>query len=416
MRWIFLFAAVLGLSACDAVDGVTGSKAELVAAELNAELPKRLALVFSDTSAPIKLEAAGGQHRAFGGDISGGEMTMRLMRLPADPAYLVGEVAIAEKGRPSEILQALMRRDGDNLRLVSFDAAALLAARPIRGVTPRKDKSSFTLVDGRDAMLAFYTAAVELDRKGRLGGRGELPITIYDLTVPAQAEKVAAIELAVEEAKRRREEEAAEARRKRMAEKAAEEERKKQAELVNNKWFGKWYYRHETDPMTDKTKQYVYGFPDGYDDPKTSPYLRIGCYGATDDYPMGVTFYWGQPLQDIYPDGQADMARVTARFDKAKPVELGWSVSQDFASTYPLDPLAGGFAALGNQLMGSFLPNSVLAQMNTTWKAKDLHRMLGRAGKAVFRAYPRSGQDLTLSFDLSGYRKATALFQEHCNK
>lgn len=184
----------------------------------------------------------------------------------------------------------------------------------------------------------------------------------------------------------------------------------------NTAMVGRWFFEEKKDPFDNSTKQYLYGFPDGYDDLKTSPYIRIGCYGRNDEYPMGITFNWRTRLSKLFPDGQHNMVRITSKFGDGETIELGWAASDDMTSAFPPSDGLAAIAQMTGGITGAFAPNSAVAKTKFGWKVKDFHFNLMANEKAVFRAYARSGDNPTLFFNTNGYAEQAARFADHCNR
>ena len=169
-----------------------------------------------------------------------------------------------------------------------------------------------------------------------------------------------------------------------------------------------WSIKEERDLITDEMKQYVFGVPEKYEGTRDKPFIRMGCYRDG----MGVTLYWGNVMSDMYPSGDGDAVRVTVRFDKAEAFDLGWSPSEDFTATYPPSPAAGAVLGLGQSLLGAIIPNQ---NVNFTWTAEQLHRLMLNSSTMVVRASNRGAGNTTIVFDLAGYQDVVrANFRKHC--
>lgn len=179
------------------------------------------------------------------------------------------------------------------------------------------------------------------------------------------------------------------------------------------KQAGRFVFVEEEDVMTGAKKQFIYGFPEGgtWGQP---PYIRLGCYGPTDQYPVGLTVAWATALNDIFPREPADAAHVTVRFGENAPLELGWAVSRDFSETYPPDTGLSMAATITSGVAGIFAPEAAISRMQWNWDGAMVHRAFRSYNRVALRGYPRSGQDITLLFDTAGYRDVLENFRPHC--
>lgn len=430
---VYIISATL-LAACSAPTSTTSKTPLLLYSPAIGEIPANFVIYNPElmgTAMQAEFRSDGSGHHVLfiGSDETGSpeqvRAYLRVMRLPLFPDHFVAQVTTSENSQ-----QILVKRTAAGFVAETIDLAKVLKKQSVPGIEKTKGKETYEAAS-LDAVTALFWRALDLSNKAQVPKSDPYVFAVYDLDHPqgrpaydaARAAEAARLERKkVEEAERKKR--VAAKKEKDRKRREAERQRKKAAEAArraamvanNNKRYGDWIYRIELDQMTDKKKQYVYGFPQGFDNPDKSPYLRIGCYGAAEKWPMGVTFYWGQSLEDIYPRDELDLARVTVRFGSGKPQEMGWAVSQDWASTYPPNNFAGGMAALSNGIVGMFLPNAAVAKMNTVWEPIDLHRALKRSQTVTFRGYPRSGQSATYVFDLSGYQAAASNFEPHCNK
>ncbi|QDZ10837.1 hypothetical protein [Devosia ginsengisoli] len=172
-----------------------------------------------------------------------------------------------------------------------------------------------------------------------------------------------------------------------------------------------WKYVEEVDPMTDKRQQFVYGLPDGAD-PANSPIIRIGCYNPNDAYPMGLSFFWNEPLKKKYRDGDLSLTTITFRQNTDQPRDMVWAMSADQSVTYAPDQFSGALSTLGDAIIGSILPGRQVA--SATWTPEQMHFTMLNSDRVVFRAYSLRGQNITVTFTMDGYWQAIAPFSDHC--
>jgi len=420
--------AFFGLVACDQPTA-TVSKASLMPAP-TADADFSLFYVEENDDNPtggfeIAIESRGNGYsiavEAFNSEEKGFESVgrARIARLSGQTGYHVVEIDMAGQ---SEVGQILARRSGQKVEFPTHKVKDVIQKAGITGAIPSENGSDFMVRDLATTERIFSNA-IALAAAGAIASKPAYTLSLHDRSDLGEMQQLAAFRARAKTdvaAKAQRKEQAAQATARRKAEderRKAEAAKREQDRLANNNtWYGRWLYVIEKDVMTDALRQFVYGFPNGHDDPATRSYLRIGCYGESDRYPMGVTFFWAESLNDMFPREQTDMAQVTARFDRKTPIDMGWAVSGDWAPTHPPDPLAGSMTQLGNSLLGAILPDAPGVKTNTVWTAKQLHNSLRNSREAIFRAYPRSGRDLTLIFDLAGYRNAIANFADHCNR
>jgi len=172
---------------------------------------------------------------------------------------------------------------------------------------------------------------------------------------------------------------------------------------------GTWFYKAEKDPITDKKKQFVFGSPVKYESTRDTPFIRIGCY----DDGMGVTLYWGAVLKDLYPSGEANAVRVTMRFDSTEPMDTGWAVSDNFSTTFAPGAGLAAVSGLGELLISELVP--IRSAVSFNWTPERLYKIMLAGSRMVLRASNRSGGDVTLIFDLSGfYDVASSNFRSSC--
>lgn len=184
-----------------------------------------------------------------------------------------------------------------------------------------------------------------------------------------------------------------------------------QQRLANDgQFYGRWLYRIEQDVITDETKEFLYGFPDGYDNPQESPVLRMVCYEAGSEFSMEASIFWKQNLVDVYPREDTKLARITSRFDHGTATEMGWALSQDQMSTHSVGKYIGDLDHLKNGIAGLL----AIAALDMSWTPIGLHGRLKSSDRAVFRGYSNAGNDVTLAFDTSGYAEASRNFRPHC--
>lgn len=178
-------------------------------------------------------------------------------------------------------------------------------------------------------------------------------------------------------------------------------------------WAGGWQFVQEKDPITDDTKQFIYGRPSNHEK-DSGPLLRVGCYQRKNGvHEMGVTLRWGTSLMPMYPDGKIDMALVSVRRDQENSFDLGWSASKTYEETYPPTAIGGGISQLGEAMLG---PLAGRRPAITTWTAEKFHRtLLGAEHTVAFRANSIRGPDVTLIFNMSGYREEAVKFHRSCN-
>lgn len=177
-----------------------------------------------------------------------------------------------------------------------------------------------------------------------------------------------------------------------------------------------WFYAEEKDPFTDELKQYIYGFPEGVNPGASSPYLRLGCYGANNSFPQGLTINWAAPVRDVYDKGEIDMAAVQVRVGKRTPLYLGMSMSADHSRTFPMDGMTAGVSALGGALLQSLLPG--WEQPVPLVDPADFQRLLASSADSdetlALRTQSAGGEQITYIFPLSGFRDELQKFRPHC--
>jgi hypothetical protein len=181
------------------------------------------------------------------------------------------------------------------------------------------------------------------------------------------------------------------------------------------KQAGQFYFQSERDAITGATKQFIFGFPSGFEVGKP-PYIRLGCYGRNDQYPVGLTINWGTPVRDIYPEGQFAASYITVKFGSEAPLDLGVSVSQNLVETYPPDAGTALSSKLAQGFLGALAPNATISKIQWSWEPDVMHRAFRSFDKVVIRAYPRSGGDITLSFDTSDFKDVLKNFKSHCQR
>lgn len=141
-----------------------------------------------------------------------------------------------------------------------------------------------------------------------------------------------------------------------------------------------------------------------------APSFTISC-GARG---VGLGIDFGIALEDAFPDGAADMVRVTVRADQGTPQVLGFLPSRDWNSAFAIDQssLGAGLTSLAVEMMGGLMPGA--RGMNTRWKAIDLVRLMAGSRQFVLRAPTRTGTDITLTFEMESYNRLLAELPAQC--
>ena len=180
------------------------------------------------------------------------------------------------------------------------------------------------------------------------------------------------------------------------------------------KQSGQFHYVEEKDVMTGVAKQYVFAFPKN-GTPGKAPFVRLGCYGARERYPVGLTVEWGQPLYNAFGNGGGEpAARITTKFGNHAPMELGWSMSGSQTQTYAPGPGLALAGELASGLLGAFAPGAKNAKLNFKWNNRDIHAAFWNYSQIALRGYARSGQEITMIFDTTGFREVAQNFKSHC--
>lgn len=166
-----------------------------------------------------------------------------------------------------------------------------------------------------------------------------------------------------------------------------------------------WAYSERIDPFTDALDQFARGIPEGETVEAQGPHVELGCLGAAEGVPLGLTIDWGRPIRNEAAAGDRPMASVLVRFGTAKPILLRMALSEDGTRTLPIDPRFGVPVAAS--------PGA--DKQTPLVDPRDLHWPLyGVDGNLALRTQSAGGEEITLVIPMTGFAEATAPFRDQC--
>lgn len=173
---------------------------------------------------------------------------------------------------------------------------------------------------------------------------------------------------------------------------------------------GGWAHRVMEDPMSDERIERLIASAVEVDGASIAPVMSIGCRSNG----LGMTIYFPVALEDAFPDGNADIVRVTVRLDTAAPEVLAWIPSDDWRSVHAIDQesMSAGLQNLAVVIFGSLLPGA--RNLNAGWKAEQLARAMAVSQQMLVRVPARNGAAITARFDLSSFGTQFAKLPGHC--